>query len=117
MSLKSNSRFCSLDMLALDAERSLFTTPRIAWLPDLLDLLELLLLLDLRDVGCCDSWLFDVAGLESGDFRREKERLIHPGDNLSTAEVGVVDITSSDIDLFVGVVRRASVEAVECNTS
>jgi hypothetical protein len=66
----------------------------------LLDRLELLLLLDLRD-GCGESWLFDVVGLESGDFdffRRDIERLIHPGDNLSIVDVGVVDMTSSDID-------------------
>lgn len=101
-------------MLAFDDERSLLITPRIVRLPDLLDLLEPLLLLDLRDDGCGDSWPFDVVGLKSGDFFcREKERLIHPGDKLSTAKVGVVDITSNDIDVFVEVARRASVEMVE----
>ena len=105
-------------MLAFDAERILFTTPRIVRLPDLLDLLELLLLLDLRDDGCGDNWLLDVVGLESGDFfRRERERLIHPGDNLSTAEVGSADITSNDMDVIVGVVRTASVEGVKRSAS
>ena len=49
-SLKSNSWFgvCGL-LLALDAERILFTIPRTVWLPDLLDRRELVL--DLRD--CC----------------------------------------------------------------
>lgn len=87
-------------MLAFDAERILFTMPRIVRLPDLLDRLELLLLLDLRE-ACGEGWPLGVVGLESGDFfRREKERLIHPGDNLSIVEVGVVDMTSSDIDGF-----------------
>lgn len=102
-SLKSNSWFWFLGMLALDAERILFTMPRIVRLPDLLDRLELLLLLllDLRD-GCGGSWLLDVVGLESGDFdflRRDNE-LIHPGDNLSIVDVGEVDMTSNDIDSF-----------------
>jgi hypothetical protein len=62
-----------------------------------------LLLLDLRD-ACGETGALDVAGLESGDFfRRESERLIHPGDNLSIVEVCSVDITSNDIDVFVEV--------------
>lgn len=94
-------------MLAFDAERILLTIPRIARLPDLLDRLELLLWLDLRD-ACGEGWLFGVVGRESGDFfRREKERLIHPGDNLSIVEVGVVDMTSSDIDVFVGISQES----------
>ena len=81
--------------------------PRIVRLPDLLDRLELLLLLDRRD-GCGESWLLDVVGLESGDFdflRRDIE-LIHPGDNLSIVDVGVVDMTSSDIGIVFDLVRE-----------
>jgi hypothetical protein len=95
-SLKFSSWFWSLGRLAFDTERIRFTIPRNVRLPDLLDSRELLLL-DLRD-GCGESWLLDVVGLESGDFfRRESERLIHDGDNLSIAEDGSVDMTSSDI--------------------
>ena len=102
ISLKSNSWFgvCGL-LLALDAERILFTIPRTVRLPDLLDRRELVVL-DLRD--CCGGvWLSAVVGLESGDcdfFRRASE-LIHPGDNLSIVDVGVVDMTSSDMDVYV----------------
>lgn len=101
-------------MLAFDAERILFTMPRIVRLPDLLDRLEsllfvlLLALLDLRD-DCGDSWLVDVVGLDSGAiFLLESERLIHPGDNLSIVDVGVVDMTSSDIWLQVKQVSKGS---------
>lgn len=91
-------------MLAFDTERILLTNPRIVRLPDLLDRRELLLLLDLRDVWG-DIWPLGVVGRESGDFlRRENERLIHPGDNLSIVDVGVVDMTSSDIG--VGEIQR-----------
>lgn len=38
------------------------------------------------------------------------ERLIHPGDNLSIVDVGVVDITSSDIECILQVGWRLAVE-------
>lgn len=108
-------------MLAFDTERILFTIPRMARLPDLLDRRELSLLLDLRDGcgdGCGDSWLLDVVGRESGDFfRREIERLIHPGDNRSIVGVGVVDMTSSDIGVCCKMLRRYPAEAGNCKMS
>ena len=87
-------------MLAFDAERILFTIPRIDRLPDLLDLCELLLLLDLRDCGA-EIWLVAVVGRDSGDLLLGDNRLIHPGDNLSIVGVGVGCMMRSDIDVSI----------------
>lgn len=87
-------------MLAFDAERILFTIPRIDRLSDRLDLCELLLLLDLRD-GCGEIWLFAVVGRDSGDLLLGDNRLIHPGDNLSVVDVGVGCMMRSDIEVYI----------------
>ena len=104
MSLKSAPWDFPPNELALEDERSRFTTPRNDdGLRGLVDCVErdssLLLLLG---VGCGDSSALDVDGRDSDSccdfFVHDMERRIQDGDNRSFDVALLVDMTSSDID-------------------
>jgi hypothetical protein len=98
---KSASCDCAPNELALDDERSRFTTPRKeVRFPDWLELRDALLLLRLEVVGNESSPL-EVDGRESESsaafFLQDIERLIQDGESRSFDGVESVDMMSSDI--------------------